>query len=422
MRTLVLLLLLPPASLAAQDRLTGTWQGYWARAGDTMAVAMHVRRDSAGTYAATFDADRLRVSGIPFNEVQAEGGAITLVLRGDRTTMTFRGLLRGDSLTGRFVEENTTGEFAYARATSTPALVERAITFGNGSVTLSGSLLVPGGGGPWPAVVFLHGSGAEGRWASQFLASRLVANGIAAFVWDKRGVGQSRGDWRQASPDDLIADAVAAVERLRREPGIDPRRVGVHGHSQGGTLAPAVAVQSQAAFVIASAAAGQPLDSVERYSILSSILPRATSARDSLDAQRYVAELVAAAYRGEPRARLDSLAAALRERPWFFAPPPPEHHYWTFSRQFGAFDPLAWWARVRVPVLLIGGDADARVPIRESFARIAAVMRHSVPAVSVTVRILERADHTFRLAPGPGGWPVTAPEYLPSLLEWLRDR
>jgi len=240
--------------------------------------------------------------------------------------------------------------------------------------------------------------------------------------FDKRGVGGSTGDWRTATPDDLARDAVAALERLATEPGVDPRRVGIHGHSQGGTLAPMVAARSpRVRFVIASAAAGVPTDSTELFSLLNSIRPSLRSPADSADAARYAAELVDVAYHGRDHARLDSLANAYRDRAWFFPPPPPGNVYWSFSRSFGAFQPLAWWARVRVPVLLVYGAEDQRVPARGSAARIAAALRRAGNR-DVTVRIFPGADHTFRLAPGPSGWPSTAPDYVSTLVQWLAAR
>jgi pimeloyl-ACP methyl ester carboxylesterase len=393
-----------------------------------MAVTLHVRHDSGNIHSATFDSDRLRVSGIPFTDVRLQGCCdVTLVLRGDRTTATFQGTMRGDSLTGRFDESSeSSGRFAFSRAPqaeSRPPFDERAITFTNGDVRLAGTLLVPRGTADVPAVVFVHGSRAEGRWASRFLAIQLASHGIAALIYDKRGVGESTGDWRQATPDDLVRDAAAAVARLRQESRIDGRRIGVHGHSQGGTLAPMVVVQSSnVAFVIASAAAALPTDSVEIFSVLNGWYPAASSAKDSADARDYVGELVAVAFRGRPRARLDSLATALRDRAWFVPPPASGDYYWTFSKHFARYEPLTWWAKVRVPVLLIYGENDQRVPTRESVARIATTLARNAPNVDLTVRILPGADHTFRLPPGPGGWPVTAPDYVLSLLRWLADR
>lgn len=415
---------LPSLAAGQTAELAGTWNGYWARAGDTLPVTMLVKRDTGARYTATFDSDRLRVSGIPFAEVKTEECCdVTLVLRGDRSSLTFTGKLRGDSLTGSFREEPVEGRFAFSRApATTPAFIERDITFRSGDVTLAGTLLLPKLGGRVPSVVFLHGSGAEGRWASRFLASRLAARGIAALIFDKRGVGGSSGDWRVAGTDELAADAVAAVARLTLEPRIDRRRIGIHGHSQGGTLAPMVAVRSRhVAFVIGSAAAGLPTDSVEVFSILNSVLPEATTSDDSASAVEYTRELVAVAYRARPRARLDSLVQRLTGRPWFFPPPAADNQYWRFSRDFAAYDPVSWWRHVRVPVLLVYGAEDQRVPAAESAERIRVALRAGGNR-QLTVRIFPGADHTFRLRPGTSGWPVTAPAYVASVLDWIVQR
>jgi pimeloyl-ACP methyl ester carboxylesterase len=421
----VVILCIATTPAQGQERLSGSWRGYWSRAGDSMLVTMNVQLDtSTGRYAAAFTSDRLRVSGIPFNEVRLQGCCdVTLVVRGDRTTLGFTGRVHGDSLSGVLQEGANDGRFAYSRITPVaPSFEERDITFANGAVTLTGSLLLPRTGNALPAVVFLHGSGAEGRWASRYLAAQFAGRGFAALIFDKRGVGGSTGDWRQATLDDLAADGAAAVARLRQEPRIDHLRIGLHGHSQGGTLAPLVAARAPGvAFVIGSAAAGLPTDSTELFSILSSVYPGAPSAEDSTSARAYASELVAVAYHGRPRGRLDSLATALRDRPWFFPLPPANASYWSFSAAYAQYRALEWWARVRVPVLLIYGAEDQRVPATESAARIAAALR-SAGNADVTVRILPGADHTFRLPPGPSGWPVTAPDYLANLLEWLAKR
>jgi len=408
-----------------QEPLSGSWQGYWSRAGDSLFVTLNVQYDtSTGRYAATFAADRLRASGIPFSEVRLEGCCdVTMMLRGDRTTAIFTGRIEGDSLTGTLQESTGDGRFAYSRTLpAVPSFEEHDITFASGSATLAGTLLLPRAGNSFPAVVFLHGSGAEGRWASRYLAAQLANRGIASLIFDKRGVGGSSGDWRRATLEDLAADGAAAVARLGREPRIDARRIGLHGHSQGGTLAPLVAARSSSvAFVIGSAAAGLPTDSTELFSLLNSVFPRAPSVEDSANAHAYVDELVAVAYHGRPRVRLDSLATALRGRPWFFAPPPPDNAYWSFSPMFARYRAVEWWSRVRVPVLLVYGADDRRVQAAASAERIAAALR-GAGNTDVTVQIHSGADHTFRLPPGPSGWPVTAPDYLSSLLDWLAKR
>ena len=422
----ILVLSLLATSVAAQNPLVGEWRGHWIRAGDSMEVTLHIKRDPASrALNATFDSRRLRVQGIPFAEVKVEGCCdVMMRLQGDRTTTTFTGSLRNGRLSGELREGESVGRFTYVR-TRAPLAVprEREVTFSNGAVTLAGSLILPRVGRRHPAVVFVHGSGAEGRWASRFLATTFAENGIAALIFDKRGVGKSSGDWRTATLDDLAGDAAAAIAYLRRQKEIDPRRVGLHGHSQGGTLLPMIAARSDSvAFLIASAAAGIPTDSTEIFSILNSVYPNASTAEDSSSAREYVTELVAAAYHGLARNRLDSLISRFRERPWFFAPPPPATSYWSFSRLFKEFRPLDWWRQVRVPVLLVYGERDMRVPAGESAARISSTVLRHAPNADVAVRIFPGADHSFRLAPGPSGWPMTAPDYVPSLVTWLNAR
>jgi dipeptidyl aminopeptidase/acylaminoacyl peptidase len=409
------------APLAGQQ-LAGTWGGYWARGGDTLPVTTHVR-DSAGTLLGSFDSDRLRVLGIPLSDVElGEGGAVTFRVVGDATTMEFTGSLRGDSLAGTFREANTTGVFAFVRtATPQPIVREVELQVPNGAVTLAGTLMLPADPGPAPVVVFLHGSRAEGRWASRFLATRLAQRGVGAFVYDKRGVGASTGDWRQAGVEDLTGDAAAVIRALAADARVDARRIGLHGHSQGGTLAPMVAARTRVAFVVGSAAAAGPTDSIELFSVLNWVLPRARTAADSADARAFVAEVVAVAYRGRPRARLDSLATAWRERAWMFELPPPGDYYWIFSRSVGDYDALHWWSQVRVPVLLVFGAEDAHVPAKASADRIAAALR-AAGNRDVTVHVFPGADHTFRTPPGPGGWASTAPDYLDTLLGWIEAR
>ncbi len=407
-----------PVPGRAQDELAGAWSGTWTRSGDTLAVDMRFERTSDG-WRGSFDADRLRVVGIPFTDVAFVSPRVAIRMVGDATTLVFEGVVRGDSLTGTLQEAGDTGTFAFARA-DLPAISEEEVAFANGDVRLAGSLLLPSEPGPHPAVVFAHGSGAEGRWASRYLARRLALAGWAALIFDKRGVGGSGGDWRAAGLEDLAGDVRAGARYLAGRPDIDARRIGIHGHSQGGTLAPLIATgDAPIAFVIASAAGGLPTDEIEIYSVMNSIEDSGLPPEDEELARSYVEELVAVAYRGANRARLDSLTARARGRPWFFEPPPPESGYWGFSRQFGAYDPLSTWRRVHVPVLLLYGGSDRRVPPAASAEAIVAALGEDGSA-DVTVRIFPGADHTFRVRGAV--WPRTVEGYPDAILDWLAMR
>jgi hypothetical protein len=403
-----------PCPARAQETLEGEWSGIWTRAGDTLAVAVRFH-EVGGGWTGTFDSERLRVFGIPFTEVAYDPPRGVIRLVGDATTMVFETELAGDSLTGILREDSASGTIRLVRSTTPPLEYrEEEVVFESDSISLHGSLILPAGSGPHPAVVFLHGSGAEGRWASRYLAVLLARAGYAALIYDKRGVGDSGGDWRIAGFEDLARDTRAAVRYLTQRAEIDSRRIGIHGHSQGGTIAPLVAEPGPTvAFVIASAASGLPMDEVEIYSVTNAL-----GGTDDPLAHEYVRELVAVAYHGADRARLDSITAVARGRTWFFEPPKAGDSYWAFSRRIADYDPLEHWRHVTVPVLLLYGEADQRVPAEPSAERIVAALAEGGNE-DVTVRIFPEADHTYRISGRV--WPRTVAGYPDAIVAWLES-
>src|SRR5439155_14252068 len=96
-------------------------------------------------------------------------------LVGDATTIIFDGELTADTIAGNFREGDARGTFSIRRVTAKPpTFKQEEVSFRNEEVTLSGTLLLPATEGPYPAVVFLHGSGSEGRYAARFLAEYIT--------------------------------------------------------------------------------------------------------------------------------------------------------------------------------------------------------------------------------------------------------
>lgn len=419
--------LLLPAVLHAQDATLGQWQGYWERGGDTLLVTLSIQPgDAPNRYRASFSSDRLRISGIPFSPAEREGCClIRLTLRGDATTSVFQGTLKGDSITGTFTETGAAGggTFALRRgAAGSDAIREEEVQFSNGAVRLSGTLILPSSAPPYRAVVMAHGSGAEGRWANRFLAQRFAENGVAALIFDKRGVGQSSGDWQAAGFEDLAADAASGVAMLRGRADIRADSVGLFGHSQGATILPLIAqAAGGVAFLVASAASGVATDSAERFSLRNAVGFSTLPPDEALQANRYVEAVVGVAYHGDPRQQLDSLAAALSGKPWYFPLPGPGSHYWAFSRRIASYDPQREWMKVRAPVLLLYGSEDQRVPADASVQAIRAALAGGAAHVAApTVCVYPGADHTERVRRAGDIWPRNAPGYLEDLMTWVR--
>ena len=146
------------------------------------------------------------------------------------------------------------GDSFLAHAVTLP---EEEISFKDGDVTLAGSLLLPSTPGPYPAVVFVHGSGPSSRNDYRLIASYFAANGVAALIFDKRGVGKSSGNWAASGFDELAGDALAAIETLKTRADIQPRNIGLCGMSQAGWIMPLAASRSpDVAFLISLSGPG----------------------------------------------------------------------------------------------------------------------------------------------------------------------
>ena len=170
-------------------------------------------------------------------------------------SMVFDGKLSANQIIGTFTDDSGKGDFTLHRAIAKTLPYDTAdVSFRNGPVTLSGTLCIPRSPGRHAAVVLLQGSGGETRWGTnRFIADRFARSGIAALVYDKRGSGASTGDWKMSSYDDLANDAIAGIDLLASRSDIDAKRIGLHGHSEGGIIAPIAAVRapSKVAFIVA---------------------------------------------------------------------------------------------------------------------------------------------------------------------------
>jgi len=163
-----------------------------------------------------------------------------------------------------------------------------SVEFDNPSagIRLSGTLTLPGGRDRSPAAILVHGQGPLDRDMSfahlkpfKVLAEHLAAKGIASLRYDKRGVGQSGGDFGSATRRDLAGDVVAALDYLQRQEAILPDRVGLIGQSEGGVVAPLVAAASDdVAFVVMLA--GPTVSGRENLALSFAMFAQASPAND----------------------------------------------------------------------------------------------------------------------------------------------
>ena len=148
----------------------------------------------------------------------------------------------------------------------------RKIQFYSGNVNFSGKLFLPMGDNKFPAVVILHGGSSNAkahRSTSTYYAQTFVKKGIAALIYDKRGTGDSGGEFSKSTFDDYVIDAINAIKFLKKQDKINPQQIGIFGPSQGGRIAALSAARSSDIAFIATIAT--PLVSIADLCYFSSM-------------------------------------------------------------------------------------------------------------------------------------------------------
>jgi pimeloyl-ACP methyl ester carboxylesterase len=380
------------------------------------------------TFTAKWSAPSMRALRVPLQRVSVSGQRVHFELVGDESSTVFDGETRADSIVGKFSGGEGEGTFRLVRrSVPVPAYREEEVTFTNGPLKSSGTLLLPVGPDRHPAVVFVHGSGPEARFGSRFLAEHLAGHGVAALIYDKRGVGKSTGDWTHATLQDLADDAVAGVELVRARPEIDPDRVGIYGHSQGGLIAPLAAVRSpDVAFIIAGASYGGPVFEQDLHRVSNSLKSSGLTEPDQAKAMAFYRRFIDVARTGQGIDGLLASGDSVKSEAWYqwLEIPPRDHWLWSFYPPVGSFDPLPVWKKVTVPTLLLYGQNDQLIPVDVSLLRIGRALDQGGNN-SWAAFILPRAAHNFTVSPGPGEpfeWRRVAPGLTDIVLGWVKGR
>jgi uncharacterized protein len=410
---LVFLLAVLPAHSSAPPVPVGHWEGVMQRGTAQLRVRFDLGTEREGR--SLFSAPDLGAIDIPLANVHL-GRVDHWELVGDATTTAFDARADGDVMTGTFHETNhPTGTLQLRRVSSSAARPygRQDVRFANAATQLAGTVFAPRTPGKHPAVVLVHGSGAEGRWATAYIADDLARRGVVVLTYDKRGVGASTGDWRTSSLDDLAADARQGVHLLAQRSDVDPERVGVYGHSQGAAIAPAIAQDDPEVKWIA--AADGPVGPQYRQDLfrVDTALAKRYSGAQLEAAQRMYAEFVDVARNGGSHEKLRADIKAAGDAPWLavLAIPDDDNWIWEWYRKIGNYDNAQAWAALRVPVLILFGADDALVPAQDSIAEIVRLLKGHDEA-NVVVRVFPHADHTLRIPPAtPNGWPRNAPGF-----------
>jgi uncharacterized protein len=297
-------------------------------------------------------------------------------------------------------------------------------------IRVAGTLISPATGSRHPAIILVHGSGAQNRESMLPLARFLIRHGMAILGYDKRGVEGSTGDWNTASFDDLAGDVVAAFEYLKTRRDIDPAQIGLMGISQAGWIMPLAAVRAKdIAFLISISGAGIPAAETTidhaRNEMMASGMPAQTVA-DIIGLLNLQYQFARNGQGWEQYAAArENLAARMGPPPDTF-PGTPDHPQWQFIRRLYFYDPAPTLRELQTPVLALFGELDNNI--------IAGKNRDAWEAAlaaggnrDYTLRILPKANHGMYEAKVGNNKEMASlqrfvPKYSTTIQDWLAKR
>lgn len=321
--------------------------------------------------------------------------------------------------------------------------VEQEVSYSNSpAAMLSGTLTLPQGPGPFPAVLLITGSGPQNRDEEMHghkpflvLSDYLTRRGIAVLRVDDRGVGKSMGIVATATSADLATDALAGVAYLKSRPEIRKDQIGLIGHSEGGMIAALAAEQSKdVAFIVMLAGTGVPGDQVMLEQ--SSLIARASGQTEvAIAGSRDLHRQMFAVIREEPdqyraqarlieivRESLEKLPEEERQRAGkqLLAQVHAVNSPW--MRYFLTHDPAESLRKVSCPVLALNGALDMQVLPKQNLPAIEAALKAG-GNTDYTVREIPGLNHMFQTAitGAPSEYALIEETISPVVLEMISD-
>ena len=376
---------------------TGTWSGALEVQGTKLTLVFHLDEENP-----TVDCPDQGIRGFHIEVERGDFGKITLLI--PSISATYEGQLMMNKIFGTYSQMGvslpltlTPGEPKLNRPqTPQPPFpyAQEEVSFANGNAVLQGTLVLPEG---WsrktPVLIMVTGSGLQNRDEELFehkpfavIADALARAGIATLRYDDRGFGASTGDIINCTTEDLKNDALAGIRLLRER--FD--KVGVIGHSEGGTIALMLAAEKQADFIVSLA--GMAISGAEalvwqnRLTLAAAGLPEET-----VDAYcKLIAEAFDVRVHGGvmpkpgpnlPEALRQNFQAVLMQ---IQSP---------YMKAFLALDMRPLLGSIFCPVLALNGTKDTQVEYEQNLG----ALRSGLPATPVNkIEAVEGVNHMFQ--------------------------
>ena len=429
MKKLILFSLICLASIAARAQesgIKGTWTGKLNVFGNELTLVFHFDGEDC-----TLDSPDQGIKGVPAKLERTETGIKVAV---PSINASYEGVNMGNSVMGTFKQHGQSFPL-----TLKPGIVKRnrpqtpappypyqtqEVSFNNGDAVLKGTLVMPeNASSQTPVLLMVTGSGLQNRDEEFFehkpfavIADALARQGIATLRYDDRGFGESTGDLVNVTTEDFKNDALAGVEFLRKQ----FKRVGILGHSEGGTIGLMLAAEGKVDFVISLAgmvvSGEKTLLEQNRWTLQQSeysqdVIDRYCTALESLFDELKVGR--------NPEPTVHDLPTEL-EKNLQLAQAQSSTPY---MRHFLALDLSDRLGKITCPVLALNGTKDRQVNGEENLN----ALRNGL-AGQKEIRVIEGVNHLFQHCNtgNPSEYKdieeTFAPEALEIIVTWMKKR
>jgi len=439
--------------------VAGSWLGKLDLGAVSLRLIYNLRINENDSIVASLDSPDQGAKGIKIGPVTLDSNKIKIMA--PLLLSEYNGTIKNDTLIeGTFKQAGKTlplnlkklkKTFTFNRPQKPKSpfpYISEDVTFKNekADITLAGTLTVPEGNGPFPAVIMITGSGSQNRNEELMghepfliIADHLSRNGIAVLRYDDRGVGESQGSPLDATSGDFASDAEAAFLYLRTRKEIDPQSVGLAGHSEGGLIAPMVASANPGiAFIISLAGTGVPGEMIlhrqnkdislasgakekeikEGISINKKLFTVLKKEPDNINAEEKITEVYKKILirKKIPTQDIDQAIKQLNTSM------NPVAYNW--MRYFIITDPAVYWEKVRCPVLALNGEKDLQVAADVNLPAIEKALKSGGNSTVKTIKFPE-LNHLFQHC--KTGLPseygeieeTISPEVLKAMSDWI---
>jgi uncharacterized protein len=412
------------------EKFFGYWQGVSKTNNQELRFSLDIAKDSIVRI--FFYSDELGAQKIPGNNLKIVNDSIQFDLTGDAETLSFKagmasGALRGQiKKTNRNTAENQMLSASFELRKTRMGIINYAIkevSWKSGKAILSGSLYLPKGESNFPAIVFTHGSGPEQRYANAYMADYFAKRGIAVLIYDKRGAGRSTGNWQTSTYEDIADDCIEGIKYLKTLSKINAVKIGLFGHSQGGTISPLIITRSRnIAFNIASAAFGVSPEDQDLYRVRNILRLDANFSEQVIDsAITFYKIWLSVAKTGTGWDHLEKEMPKAEKTEWYawVAPPPKGNWMWKWYLSAGNYDPISYWEKIKIPVLLLYGEKDLITPPIPSIKNIQAALTKAGNN-NYKIVVFPNTTHEGHLFSKPDEfWHKVVPGYCDTVYQWL---